>query len=76
MKEKPKIELNKCSEIPVKIVFYLIIYTNIPVKLQIESVRTKVYIQKVGELEFTDKKQENWSLQIESKRTGVYRQKV
>ena len=56
MKEKPKIELNKCSEIPVKIVFYLIIFTNIPVKLQIESERTKVYRQKVGELEFTDRK--------------------
>ena len=43
MKEKPKIELNKCSEIPVKIVFYLIIFTNISVKLQIESVRTGVF---------------------------------
>ena len=62
MKEKPKIELNKCSEIPVKIVFYLIIFTNISVKLQIESERTKVYRQKVGELEFTDRKWENWSL--------------
>ena len=27
-------------------------------------------------MEFTDRKQENWSLQIESRRTGVYRQKV
>ena len=61
MKEKPKIELNKCSEIPVKIVFYLIIFTNIPVKLQIESERTKVYRQKVGELEFTDRKYDDWS---------------
>ena len=47
--------------------------------------RTGVYRQKVGELEFTDRvgeleftdrKQENWSLQIESRRTGVYRQRV
>ena len=28
---------------------------------------------KVEELEFTDRKQENWGLQIESMRTGVYK---
>ena len=44
-----------------------------PVKLQIESVITGVYRQKEGELEFTDRKCENWSVQIESRRTGVYR---
>ena len=38
--------------------------------------RTVVYRQKVGELEFTDRKQEDQSLQIESDRTGVYGQKV
>ena len=41
--------------------------------MQIESVITRVYRQKEGELEFTDRKCENWSLQIESRRTGVYR---
>ena len=44
-----------------------------PEKFQIERVITGVYRQKVGELEFTDRKCENWSLQIESRRTGVYR---
>ena len=73
MKDTTKIVLNKGPEIPVKIVFYLIIYTNMPVKIQIERVRTGVYRQKVGELEFTDRKCENYSLQIESRRTEVYR---
>ena len=41
--------------------------------LQIERRRTKVDRQKIGELEFTDRKQENWSLQIKSMRTGVYK---
>ena len=31
---------------------------------------------KVEELEFTDRKQKNWSLKIESRRPGIYRQKV
>ena len=31
------------GEIPIKIVFYYITYTNMPVKLQIESVRSGVY---------------------------------
>ena len=44
-----------------------------PIKLQIESVRTGVYRYKKGELKFTDRKEENWSLHIESRRTGVYR---
>ena len=30
-------------------------------RFQIESKRTGVYRQKVGELDFTDRKQENWS---------------
>jgi len=30
----------------------------------------------VGKLEFTGRKQENWSLRIESRRTGVYSKKV
>ena len=42
-----------------------------PVKLQIESGRTEVYRWRVGELEFKERKQENWSLQKESRRTGV-----
>ena len=44
--------------------------------LQTESRRTRVYRQKVGELEFKDRKQKNQSLQLESRRTRVYRQKV
>ena len=36
--------------------------------LQTESRRTKIYRQKVGELEFTDGKQENKGLQIENRR--------
>ena len=62
MKDTTKIELNKWPEVPVKIVFYL----NMPVKLQIENVRTGltgVYRQKVGKLEFSDR----------NVRTGVYR---
>ena len=43
MKDTTKIELKILPEIPVKIVFYLIIYANMPVKLQIERVRTGVY---------------------------------
>ena len=46
-----------------------------PVKLHIENVKTGVYRQNIGELEFTDRKQENWSLQKESRRTGFNRQK-
>ena len=40
--------------------------------------RAGVYRQQVGDLEFTDRKQEqeNWSLQIESVRAEVYRQKL
>ena len=49
----------KWPEIPVQIVFYLIIYTNILEKLLIESDRTGVYRYKVEELEFTDRKFEN-----------------
>ena len=66
MKDTTKIELNKWHEIPFKIFFCLIIYTDMP-----ENFR-----QKVGEMESTDRKQENWSLQIENRRTGVYRKKV
>ena len=55
MKDTTKIELNKWPEIPVKICSHLIIYTNMPVKLRIESVRTGVYDMKVWELEFTDR---------------------
>ena len=47
-----------------------------PVKIQIEHVITEVYRQRVGELEFTDRKYENCSLQIERRRPGVYRQRV
>ena len=43
MKDTTKLELNKWPKIPGKIVFYFIIYTNMPVKLLIESVRTGVY---------------------------------
>ena len=39
----------------------------------IESDKTGVYRYKVGELEFTDRKFENWSLQRERRRTRVYR---
>ena len=66
MKDTTKIELNKWPEIPLKLFSQFIIYTNIPVKLQIENVRTGltgVYRQKVGELEFSDR----------NVRTGVYR---
>ena len=42
MKDTTKKELNKWPEIPVKIVSYLIIYTNMPVKKHIESNRTGV----------------------------------
>ena len=45
-------------------------------KLSECPVRTGVYRQKVGELEFTYRKQENWSSLVESMRSGVYRQKV
>ena len=41
-----------------------------------ESRRAGVYRQKVGELEFTDRKQKNQSLQIESRRIRVYKQNV
>ena len=41
-----------------------------------ESRRTEIYRQKVGELKFTDRMQENLSLQIESRKTEIYRQKV
>ena len=54
--------------------------------LQIESIRTGVYRQKVGDLEFTDRKLrtgvcrqklgKSQILQIESMRTVVYRQKM
>ena len=56
MKDTTKLKLNKWPEIPVTNVFYLIIYTNMPVKLQIENVRTGVYRERVWELEFTDRK--------------------
>ena len=42
MIDTTKIELNKWPEYPLKN-FHLIIYTNMPVKLQIESMRTGVY---------------------------------
>ena len=58
MKDTTKIELNKWHEI----FFCLIIYTDMPEKLQIYSVRTGVYRQKVGEMESTDRKQENRNL--------------
>ena len=51
MIDTTKIELNKWPEYPLKN-FHLIIYTNMPVKLQIESVRTGVYRKKLGELMF------------------------
>jgi len=64
-----KIEMNKWPKITVKKFSHLIIYTNLPVKLQIESKkikftdrienrRTKVYTDRKGELEFTDGKYE------------------
>ena len=41
-----------------------------------ESRKTGFNRQRVGELEFKDRKYKNWSLEIESIKTGVYKQKV